>query len=193
MSELNKARRIQSRKTDILCNDIIGAQRDFLNQLKAMSLQIELYESFIGECGLETICEEAVSAIQNLTDGANTAIWLGNGFDTHVFCDTEFTNEQTDLIGSCFNSEIADKIYTSRRCMDLEELFEIGLPESEIFSKLTLAVIPLQNSYQPGFILMYRLADRPITSQEISDVAMLVPGLSKAIKACKKMHQNAEK
>ncbi|MDO8302023.1 MAG: hypothetical protein Q7T18_02165, partial [Sedimentisphaerales bacterium] len=52
VSELNKRRRVQSRKIDILCNDIIGSQRNFLNQLKAMSAQIGLYESLIGGCGL---------------------------------------------------------------------------------------------------------------------------------------------
>ncbi|MDO8301758.1 MAG: hypothetical protein Q7T18_00800, partial [Sedimentisphaerales bacterium] len=141
----------------------------------------------------ETIFEEAANTIQDITDDANIAIWLGNAFCTHVFYEKEVTNEQTDLIESCFNSEIADRIYKSHRCMELEELLEIGLPESEIFSKLSVAVIPLQNMCPNGFILIYRLASRPITEREINDIAMLVPGISKAIKACKKIHQNAEK
>jgi hypothetical protein len=73
--------------------------------------------------------------------------------------------------------------------MELEELFEIGLPQSQILSKLSAAVIPLQNLCQQGFILLYRDTATPITQHEISDVSMLVPGLSRAIKACQKAAQ----
>jgi hypothetical protein len=158
-----------------------------------MSLQIELYESIIGESNVEHVLEAAVDAIENIVSRMNTAVWLGSGFETHVFDEEEFTSEQTDLIESCFTNEIAERIYKSRRCMELEELFEIGLPESEIFSKLNAAVVPLQNINQQGFILIYRPALRPITPQEIADVAQLIPGLSKAVRACQKAHQTAAK
>jgi hypothetical protein len=193
VSELNKQRRLQSRKIDILCNDIVASQRNFLNQLKIMNLQIGLYESLIGEHGIEHVLDEAADTIETLVGGANIAIWLANGFESHVFDEQEFTSEQTDLIESCFNGELADKIYKSHRCMELEELSEIGLPEAEILTQLSAAVIPLQDSCQQGFILIYRAAARPITPQEIDTVALLIPGLSKAVRACYKALQPAKK
>lgn len=189
MSELNKQRRLQSRKIDILCNDIIASQKNFLNQLKTMSLQIELYESLIGTSDLESILNDFVDTIQTLSGNANIAIWLQNDFVAHVFDDQEVTDENPDLIERCFSVELAEKIYKSRRCMDLEELFEIGLPESKILSNLSAAVIPLQNICRQGFILLYRDAATPMTQHEISDISMLVPGLSRAIKACQKTSQ----
>lgn len=158
-----------------------------------MSLQIGLYESLIGEHGLEHVLDETISIIETLAGRANIAIWLESGFESHVFDEQEFTSEQTDLIESCFTIEMAERIYKSRRCMELEELSEIGLPEAEILAKLSAAVVPLQDICQQGFILIYRAAARPIKPQEISDVALLVPGLSKAVRACYKALQPAEK
>jgi hypothetical protein len=193
VSELNKIRRIQRCKIDILCNDIIGSQRNFLNQLKAMSLQIELYESLIGNADIESIFNDFIDTVQNLIGGISIAIWIGNSFETHAFYEQEYTSEQTDLIESCFNSEIADRIYKSRRCIELEELFEIGLPESDVFSKLSVAVIPLQDICHQGFILIYRSANLPIRLQEINDIAVLVPGLSRAIRSRQKATQPADR
>ena len=158
-----------------------------------MSLQIGLYESLIGEHGLEHVLDEAIGAVETLVGGANIAIWLGNGFEAHVFDEQEFTSEQTDLIESCFTSEMADKIYKSHRCMELDELSEIGLPEAQILTQLSAAIVPLQDTSQQGFILIYRSAARPITPQEIDTIALLVPGLSKAVRACCKIPQPAEK
>lgn len=189
VSELNKQRRLQSRKIDILCNDIIASQKNFLKQLKTMSLQLELYESLIGTADLESILNDFVDTAQNLVGNANIATWLQNDFVAHVFDEQEVTDEKTELIERCFSVELAEKIYTSRRCIELEELFEIGLPESKLLSRLSAVVIPLQNLCQQGFILLYRDAATPITRREIDDVSMLVPGLSRAIKACQKAAQ----
>jgi hypothetical protein len=193
VSELNKRRRIQARKIDILCNDIIASQRNFLNKLKIMSLQIEFYEALILTSDLESVLDCAADTIEALTGGANIAVWIGGSFSCHIFDEQELTSEQADLIESCFTREIANEIYKSCRCMKLEELFEIGLPESDIFSKLSVTAIPLQDIYQKGFILIYHTATRPITPQEIGHVATLVPGLSRAIKACQKSVHPAEK
>jgi len=193
VSAINKQRRLQSRKIDILCNDMIASQRNFLNQLKIMSLQIGLYESLIGEPGLEHVLDEAIDAIEVLAGGSNVAIWLGSGFESHVFDEQEFTSEQTDLIESCFTAEMADRIYNSRRCMELDELSEIGLPDAQILTQLSAAVVPLQDICQQGFILVYRAAARPIKPHEIDNIALLVPGLSKAVRTCCKATQHAEK
>jgi hypothetical protein len=189
VSELNKQRRLQGRKIDILCNDIIASQKNFLNQLRIMSLQIDLYESLIGTSDLEGILNDFLNTIQQLSDNINIAIWIQSGFLAYAFDEQDATDEKTELIESCFSVELAEKIYNSRRCIELEELFEIGLPQSQILFNLSAAVIPLQNICQHGFILLYRDASKPITQREISDVSMLVPGLSRAIKACQKVTQ----
>jgi hypothetical protein len=193
VSELNKQRRLQGRKIDILCNDIIASQKNFLNQLKKMNLQIELYESLIGTSDLASILNDFVDTIQNLSNDANIAIWLQDGFAAHVFDEQEVTDEMTEQIERCFSVELAEKIYRSRRCMELEGLFEIGLPQSQILSNLSAVAIPLQNLCQQGFILLYRDAATPVTRHEIGDVSMLVPGFSRAIKACQKASQLVEK
>jgi hypothetical protein len=193
VSELNRIRHIQSRKIDILCNDIITSQKKFLNHLQIMGIHINLFESILGENCLEHVLDAAGEAIPMLAGDASAAIWLGNSFETHVFDDQEFTSEQADLIESCLNAEFANKIYKSRRCIELEELFEMGLPESDVLRKLSAVVIPMQNVCRQGFILLYRNAGRPITQQEISNVSAVVPGLSRAIKACQKIPQTAEK
>ena len=37
LKKLNKDRKKQAKKTDILCNDLIGAQRGFIRKLRSIS------------------------------------------------------------------------------------------------------------------------------------------------------------
>ena len=158
-----------------------------------MNLQLELYESLIGESSVEHVIEDAIDSLAKVTGNASIAVWVGSGFEAHVFNEQEFTSEQTDLIESCFNEDIAERIYKSRRCIELEELFEMGLAESAVFGTLAAAAIPLQDIFQQGFILIYRSASRPITAQELNDISAFIPGLSKAVRACQKAQQTAAK
>ena len=156
-----------------------------------MVLQIELYESLIGENNIDRVLDTAAAAIQKLTGGANTAIWLSSGFETHLYDEESFTLEQTDIIEGCFNCELSEKIYNSRRCIELDELFEMGLPESEILAKLSGAAIPLFDCN--CFIFVYRDAAHPVEPKLLNDISLLIPGLSKAVKACRKSAQSAAK
>jgi hypothetical protein len=146
-----------------------------------MILQTELYKSLIGETCIERVLESAIDTINIISKETNIAVWLDSGFKIHVFDKQGFTHEHADLIESCFNVELAKKIYKSRRCIELDELFEIGLPESETMTKLTAAVFSLQDIDQQGFILIYREIAHPIEAQDVHAVAAIIPALSKAI------------
>jgi hypothetical protein len=190
VSELNKQRRIQSRKIDLLCNDFVNSHKNFLTQLQIMNLQIELYESLLCQTNIDHVLDKAASTIQNLTE-LNTTIWLSGGFETHLYDEESFTREQTDLIESCFNNSLAERIYNSRRCIELDELFEMGLPESQVLSKLSAAAIPFCDCN--GFVFVYREAAKPITPAQLSNIALFIPGISKVLAACQKMPQPATK
>jgi len=48
VSKLNKERKKQAKKIDMLCNDLIAAQRDFIKRLSTISFAVDFYKSIIG-------------------------------------------------------------------------------------------------------------------------------------------------
>ena len=48
IGKLNKERKKQAKKIDILCNDLIAAQRDFIKRLSTISFTADFCESIIG-------------------------------------------------------------------------------------------------------------------------------------------------
>ena len=47
IARLNKERKKQAKKTDILCNDLIAAQRGFIKRLGTISFAADFYEAIV--------------------------------------------------------------------------------------------------------------------------------------------------
>ena len=48
IARLNKERKTRAKQIDILCNDFVTAQKDFIKSLKANSFAADFYESIAG-------------------------------------------------------------------------------------------------------------------------------------------------
>ena len=55
IKKLNKDRKKQNQKIDILCNDIIGAQRNFSKRLGIINFVANFYDSIIGATDLNEL------------------------------------------------------------------------------------------------------------------------------------------
>ena len=71
ITKLNRQRKKQARQIDILCNDFISAQRNFIKNLKTTSFMANFYESIIGATDLNDLLCTAVGLIKEEHDDAN--------------------------------------------------------------------------------------------------------------------------
>jgi hypothetical protein len=81
ISKLNKERKKQSKKIDIICNDLISAHRDFIKRLNTISFATYFYESIIGITELNKLLFTASNLIKNEIIDASPTIpkgWTGS-------------------------------------------------------------------------------------------------------------------
>jgi hypothetical protein len=76
--KLNKERKKQAQKIDILCNDLIAAQRSFIKRLSTISFIANFCESIVGATDLNNLLYTAVRIIKAETADANVIFFLKN-------------------------------------------------------------------------------------------------------------------
>jgi len=185
--KVNKQRKKQAQKIDILCNDFISAQKDFIKKLDTISFTANFYESIVGSSELNGLLYTASKLIQDEVADSNVAFFLrqAEGFKLHIFGSNDKTGEQQH-IESCFTAELVDNICKSNKLCTLNSLFAMGL-EGNLgqLNKISVVTIPLSHcGSSPGFILIYRSAQNKLTESEINNICAVAPGLSQAIASC---------
>ncbi len=188
IKKLNKERKQQAKKTDILCNDLIAAQRDFLKKLKTINFVANFYESIIGNTDLNNLLHTAKGMIKNQIEGVNVTLFLSQeeSFQKHTFDNDQVTTSAKQYFESCFSPELVENICASNKVCTLEDMFAMGLQGNLVeLSKISVVTIPLYACRSlSGFILVYRTASKKLTADEISNIIAVGSGLSKAIASC---------
>jgi len=197
LKKLNKERKKQSRQIDILCNDLIGAQRNFIKKLNTISFIASFCESIIGATDLNNLLSTAVRIIKAETSDANVIFFLrqGDDFQLHAFESPTFapggigqtcrTLEKQHL-EACFNHELMDNICKSNKVCTLDEMFALGLQGNPIgLNQFSMVSVPLAlPGLSLGFMLLYRPSENRLTADEIERVTSASYGLSRAIAGC---------
>jgi hypothetical protein len=188
LKQLNKDRKRQAKKIDILCNDMIEAQRGFIKTLRTISFAARFYESIVGMTNLDNLLCAAVELIQAESPGASVTFFLHHreSFEIHAFESGLPAHIDTQHIENCFSQELMDNICKSTRICTLEDMFEMGLqgdlPRLKGISGVT---IPLGRFGSPlGFMLIHRSSQETLTTDEIGNISAVTPGLSQAIACC---------
>jgi hypothetical protein len=200
ITRLNKERKKQAKQIDILCNDFIAAQRDFIKSLQSISFAADFYEGIAGLTDLNELLCTAGKFIKNQVPDANVAFFLlvpsgaeglqgGNpdrrrtSFELHIF----ESNQPIDLgdrrIENFFTTELVDNIAKSNRICTIDDMLAMGLAGSPAcLEKISAAAIPLSaRSGSLGFILIYRSSQKPIAPDELKCIAQVTPGLARSI------------
>jgi hypothetical protein len=211
ISRLNKERKIRAKQIDILCNDFVSAQRDFIKALNVISFAADFYEAVAGLNDLNELLCTAGKLAQDRIHGANVAFFLlrGGNFDGHQ---TSFemhifeSDRPIDLLApssvegeerrieNFFTAELVDNVIKSNRVCTIDDMVAMGLQCSPAYlEKISAAAVPLSNSSgSPGFILIYRCSRSPLTSDEINCIAQVTPGLARSIIACRSVVNSVE-
>jgi hypothetical protein len=182
--KVNTLRKKQTKKIDILCNDFIAAQKDFIKKLGTISFTANFYESIIGIGDLNGLLDTASKLIQEEIADSNIVFFLrqAEGFKLHIFESNSETSEQQNP-ENFFIGELVDNICKANKPCTLDSLFALGLEGNlSQLNKISAVTIPLSRlGSSLGFILIYRSAQNKLTEAEVNNICAVTPGLSQAI------------
>ena len=193
LKKLNKERKKQSRQIDILCNDLIGAQRNFIKRLGTISFIASFCESIIGTTDLNSLLCTAARIIKAETADANVIFFLRQGeqFQLHVFENPTLSPDgkaafDRQHLETCLTPELVDNVCKSNKVCTLDEMFALGLQGNPVgLARLSVVSIPLaMPGLSLGFMLLARPSENRLTCDEIERVASAGYALSKAIGGC---------
>ncbi len=189
IARLNKERKQQARKIDILCNDLVEAHREFIKGLSVIGFAADFYESIAGVTDLHELLCISGGLIEEQIPDANVAFFLRrcNNFELHVF-ETDQPIEMEDRrLENCFTTEVVNNISSSNMTCSLDDMFAMGLQGSpSCLDKVSAFAFPLNDhGSSPGFILIYRSSQKALTDEELQRIGGIAPGLSRAISACR--------
>lgn len=196
---LNKERKKQAQKIDLLCNDFILTQREFIERLNTISYTANFYESILGTTDLSSLLYTAGKLIKDEIPDSYVAFFLpgfpcskepqkGTTFqqdnsEWYVFeSDQPITLEKQHLKDS-FTPELVENISKSNKLCTLDDMFAFGLHDNLVrLSKISAITVPLcRFGSSLGFILIYRLSQNRLTSGDLKNISAVTCGLSRAI------------
>ena len=196
IKNLNKERKKQAKKIDILCNDFIAAQRDFIKKLNAVSFAASFYESIIGATDLSSLLYAAVRLIKEELDDASVTFFLrrADDFELHIFESAKPITLEKQHLENSFAPELMDSICKSNKLCTLDDMFAMGLQGNLIdLNKISAVTVPLGLvGSSLGFILIYRSSENKITSDKLNNIWAITSGLSRAIRSCQELLHPAD-
>ena len=193
VKKLNEIRHRQEKKIDILCNDMVGAHRDFIDQLKAANFSISFYESILGKNDLLILMNASAGFIRDNIAEARVAAFLldEDGFQLHMADDNSPIEVDQPRLENCFNLRLVEAICKTNSVCSIDEMLQMGLnADIADLTRISAAAIPMGRFGKGvGFILIYRDADSKLTAQEIGNLRAITPGLYRAIESVRQATQ----
>jgi hypothetical protein len=210
IKKLNKDRKKQNQKIDILCNDLIAAQRSFIRRLGIISFVANFYESIVGTTDLNKLLYAAVELIKAEDEDTNITFFLRQegdhilqkdskmgtqeNFELHMFESSRPITIEKQYIENCFTEELMDDISRSNKVCTIDDMFAMGLHGNlNELNKISAVTIPLGLlGSSLGFILVYRSSENKLTVDEIGRISAVISGLSRAITSCQTLSSAAD-
>ena len=184
---LNRERRKQSKKIDILCNDMVDAHRQFVRQISSLNFTVSFYEKAMELRDLSGLLETTINMIENRIEGASVSIFMlgGDSFDIHMSGSDQPVEPEEAALESCFTDDVVKEMSRWVHVCSLDEMCHAGLQASPVIMKsVSAAGIPLGLVGEPfGFILIQRPANYPLVVEELEGVTGITGALCSAIKS----------
>jgi len=188
IKKLNKERKRQASQVDILCNDMIGAQREFMRRLNHISFAARFYKSLLGTTDLRNLLAQAGRLIREELPGARIVFFLrqAEGHEGHIW-GAEPTEGIDDVkLEEYLTPGLAGAICKSNRLCTMDDLFGMGLDGNrQVLNRLSAATLPLNDLGRSlGFVLLCRAAEHPLQNDELERLTLVACGLSQAVLGC---------
>jgi len=167
ISKLNKQRKKQAKKIDILCNDFIAAQRNFIERLNAVSFAADFYQSVIGLTDLSKLLHTVSKLIKQEVAHAKVTFFLRQSANGGLIRQThgglkDFTTEAAELAEpkSSFNNALS----ALSACSAVKK-FELHMFESE--KPIGLEKYRLENCFTGELVEQICKSNRPCTLDDM--------------------------
>lgn len=187
IKKLNRERKRQASQIDILCNDLIGAQRAFVQRLNGVGFAATFYKSLLGAADLRSLLIRADQLIREELLGAGVTFFLRQpeGCRLRALSAHETLTIEDQPLEDYFSPELAEAICKSNRLCTANDLFAMGLDGNlRALGDVSLVTLPLNDLGRPlGFLLISRPMPSALTAEELRKVDLITCGLSHAIAA----------
>ena len=188
VKKLNAERKNQAQKLDIICNDLITTQRDFISTVNLLAFTSNFYESIIGLADLKSVFYCAAKLIKHQLGELNITFFLpkDNNFEIYVFENEQPQPGQFNP-SECFTPELVDAVCKSNEICNLNSLVSMGLEVNpSALKKISAATVPLGSfGVSEGFILMYRNSEIDFTTTQLNYLTSISTGFARAIQYIK--------
>jgi hypothetical protein len=194
--KVNKERRQQAKKIDILCNNLVEAQRDFIKRLNAIAFAANFYESIVGITDFNSLLYTAGKIIRNELPNANIAFFLRgqDNFELHLFENNKPIALEKQHLENCFTPEVVDNICKANKICTLDDMFAMGLQGNLCkLNKISALAVPLSRlGSAMGFILIYHLSQNKLNVEELNNITSVTLGLARALQNCNGLSRAAK-
>jgi hypothetical protein len=186
LRRLNQQRRQQAHQIDILCHDLIGAQRSFLHRLQDIGFAAEFYRALLGGADLHSLLSRARRAIRQELPGVEVLFYLRqpDGCEFHACPEEEALSSECRGPQDCLDPELLDRICKHNRPCTLDEVLALntggdlqGLRE---YSLVTLPLSDLGRSL--GFVLLYCPRPQVLDPAQVRRVGAVLCGLARTVR-----------
>ncbi|AQT68170.1 hypothetical protein STSP2_01325 [Anaerohalosphaera lusitana] len=185
--KLNRQRHEQAKKIDLLCNDMVGAHREFVLQLENLSAGFTFYESLLGHNDLGQILATTFNYVYRHVNECEVAIFLtdGHNFQVHQAESRTAISKKVEKLWGSFTNETVNEISRANAITELGTMFELGLQGNlRLLNEISAAAVPIGRVNGPlGFILICRDIANPLTSGELAKVNAVSLGLCRSIRS----------
>jgi hypothetical protein len=187
--KLNQERKRQTKQVDILCNDLISANRGFVRRLDGVSFAATFYKALLGTSNLRTLLTRAARLIEQELPGAGVAFFLRQNAECELYAldgrgGSRLENERLE---DYFGPELTENICKANKRCTVEDMLGMGLGGNPSGLKgVSIVTLPLNDLGRSlGFILLHRPMPRRLTREEWHKVGLITCGLSHAIQGCR--------
>jgi len=185
--ELNRRRKKQALKADILCNDLLTAQRAFVGQLREIAFAAAFYKTLIGPSDLHELMAAAAGLIRQQFPACGVAFFLRDehGEQVSVFDSDRPVDPIRDSLEACLHGRLIDPVCAAGKPCTLDDLRELGMSaEPHWLRSISAVAVPLcRPPERIGFIFLYAPLGQPLAARQTAALAGLAPTLAKAIQA----------
>jgi len=185
--KINQERKRQAKKVDILCGDLIGAHREIIRKTAVLVFTAEFYRSIITIRNLDELFDITRTFIENEIHDTKTVFFIRKSDSFDMFTqNSEYNKPHKRSLEGFFTDEIVSSILKASHLCSLEEMMNMGLQIVPTMLKgLSAYAIPLSSCGNViGFILIYRVSDNKIESEDVETISAVSNGLADAIMSC---------
>ncbi len=187
INRLNKQRKLQASQIDILCNDLIGAQRSFLQRLQDIGFAAEFYRSLLGGADVNGILVRAGRVIRQELPGAGVAFFLrqSDGFELHACREDESLYGEHPGPQDDFDPELVDSICKHNKPCTRDDIIAMSTANTlAALRNYSLATLPLSDLGRSlGFVLLSCPLPQVLNAADLRRISPVMCGLAQAIRA----------